>query len=156
MLVLCTSASTHKFYVSITNIEYVQAEQSLQIITKIFIDDIEDALEKRYGTKLHFDTDSETQREGELLEAYILQKLKIFVNGSPVEMNYIGKEYDIDVVKSFIEVKGISDFSEIEVENEILFDAFDEQQNVIHVKTGDRRRSLVLEKENPKGVLNFN
>ena len=156
MLVLFTSASTHKFYVSITNIEYVQSEESLQIITKIFIDDVEDALEKRYGMKFHFDSDSETEQEGALLKKYILQKMKISVNGTPVEYNYIGKEYDIDVVKSYIEVKGISDFSKIEVENLVLFDAFEEQQNIIHVKSGDKRRSLILEKENPKGTLNFN
>jgi len=155
MLVLFTSASAHKFYVSITNIEYVEAEQSLQIITKIFIDDIEDALEERYGTKFHFDSDSETEREGELLKKYILQKMKISVNGILVEYTYIGKEYDIDVVKSYIEVKDISDFSTIEIENLVLFDMYKEQQNIIHVKSGDRRRSLILEKENPKGVLNF-
>jgi hypothetical protein len=156
MLVLFTSASTHKFYVSITNIEYVQSEQSLQIITKIFIDDVEDALEKRYGMKLHFDSDSETEQEADLLKKYILQKMKISVNGTPVEYTYIGKEYDIDVVKSYIEVQGISEFSKIEIENLVLFDAFEEQQNIIHVKSGDKRRSLILEKENPKGTLNFN
>ena len=39
--VLMASSSAHKFYVSITKIEYVASQQSLQIITKIFIDDFE-------------------------------------------------------------------------------------------------------------------
>jgi hypothetical protein len=155
IVVLMTSASAHKFYVSITNIEYVPKEKSLQIITKVFIDDVEATLEKRYGTKLHFDTKLETAKEGELLQKYIEQKLTISVNGKPVTFEYIGHKYDIDVVKSYMEVTGLEKFSKIEVENLLLFDAFEDQQNIIHVKTGDRRRSLILEKENPKGLLKF-
>jgi hypothetical protein len=36
-----------------------------------------------------------------------------------------------------------------------LFDTFEDQQNIIHIKTPEKRRSLVLDKENPKGLLNF-
>ena len=35
------AAAVHKFYASTTTIEYVPQEQSLQIITEIFTDDIQ-------------------------------------------------------------------------------------------------------------------
>ena len=46
-------------------------------------------------------------------------------------------------------------FKRNSIENKILFDTFEDQQNIIHVKTPESRRSLVLDKENPKGLLKF-
>ncbi len=152
---LLTASTTHKFYVSITTIEYAQKEQSLQLITKIFLDDIEDALEMRYGRKFNFNSKKETKQDGEILRDYVLQKLKINVNGKETTFNYIGKQYDIDVVKVYIEIPNISEVHTIEVENKVLLDMFDEQQNIIHIKSNGSRRSLILEKENPKGLLKF-
>lgn len=153
---LVTASTTHKFYVSITTIEYAPKEQTLQLITKIFLDDIEDALETRYTRKFNFNSKKETKGDGEILKDYVIQKLKINVNGEPATFTYIGKEYDIDVVKLYIEIPNISSLNSIEVENKVLLDMFDEQQNIIHVKNNNTRRSLILDKENPKGLLNFN
>ena len=40
---LITGSTTHKYFVSITKIEYVAVSEDLQIITQIFIDDIEES-----------------------------------------------------------------------------------------------------------------
>ncbi|MCH2489523.1 MAG: hypothetical protein MK211_05175 [Flavobacteriales bacterium] len=153
---LLTASTAHKFYVSITKIEHVEETESLQIITKIFIDDIEDVLQKRYDPNVSLATTKEREQDAALLKKYILQKLKIKVNGKPVTYDYIGRKYETDVVKSFIEVKGVKDINSIEIENKVLMDLFPEQQNIVHVKTDSNRRSLLLDADNPKGLLNFN
>jgi hypothetical protein len=38
----------------------------------------------------------------------------------------------------------------------MLMDLFDKQQNIIHIKRYKQRKSLVLDIDNPKGLLNFN
>lgn len=153
---LLTSSSPHKFYVSITKIEYVAESESLQIISQIFIDDIEETLRKRYNTSVSLGTPKETAADKALLKEYILQNLKIEVNGESVTLNYLGREYDTDMVKAYIEITGINEINTIEIENKILMDQYDEQQNIIHFKTQKRRKSLILDRDNPKGVLNFN
>lgn len=153
---IVTATIPHKFYVSTTMIEYVQERQSIQIITKIFIDDVEDVLQQRYDPSVSLASDKETEADANYLKNYILQKLVIKVNGKPAKLDYIGKEYDSDIVKSYIEIVGVSKLNSIEIENKLLMDLFDEQQNIIHIKTENGRRSLMLEKENPKGLLNFN
>ncbi len=153
---LLTASTDHKFYVSITTIDHAPKEQTLQLITKIFLDDIEDALELRYGRKFNYNSKKEKKEDGEILKEYVFQKLKIKVNGTPATFKYIGKEYDIDVVKLYVEIPNVSVLKTIEVENKVLLDMFEEQQNIIHVKNEDTRRSLILEKRNPKGLLNFN
>ncbi len=152
---LISATPAHKFYVSITKIEYVKEKSSLQIITKIFIDDIEDALQQRYNPSISLDTKKETAAADEDLKKYILQKINIKVNGKAVSLNYIGKEYDTDMVVAYMEVTDVKELKTITIENKILLDVFSEQQNIIHLKTPNSRKSLILDKDEPSGQLNF-
>ncbi len=152
---LLMSSTSHKFYVSTTNIEFVKEKKTLQIITKIFTEDIEQALQARYNPSITLDSKKETETDESYLKKYLLQKIKIEVNGVPVVPTYLGKEYDIDIAKIYLEIENVSELKSIEIENKVLIDMFSEQQNIIHLTTPDSRRSLILEKSNPKGVLNF-
>jgi len=150
-----TGAAIHKFYASTTRIEYVPQEQSVQIITEIFTDDIQQALSERNLRDVHLDSKKQTQEDILLLQDYVFKKLTIFVNGTKQSYDYIGLQYDLDRVKLYLEITNVSSFEQVEIENKILFDTFEDQQNIIHVKTPESRRSLVLDKENPKGLLKF-
>lgn len=150
-----TGAAIHKFYASTTRIEYVPQEQSVQIITEIFTDDIQQALSERNLRDVHLDSKKQTQEDILLLQDYVFKKLTIFVNGTKQGYDYIGLQYDIDRVKLYLEITNVSSFEQVEIENKILFDTFEDQQNIIHVTTPESRRSLVLDKENPKGLLKF-
>ena len=48
IFLLLTSASYHRFYTAIFQINYVPQKKMLQITTRIFIDDFNDALKKQY------------------------------------------------------------------------------------------------------------
>jgi hypothetical protein len=152
---ILTAATIHKFYVTTTRVEYIPQEQSLQIITEIFTDDIEKTLTKRTLKEVHLDSEKETNEDLALLRDYVFNKFVVFVNGIKVTYSYIGLQYDIDRVKLYLEITNVSSLATLEIENTILFDAFEDQQNIIHIKTPDLRRSLVLDKENPKGLLNL-
>ncbi len=155
MFPLITAASLHKFYVTTTKIEYVSEKKSLQIISKIFIDDIEDVLQLRYDPNVSLATKKERKVDSEYLKKYVLQKFNVRLDGKEIVLNYIGREYENDMVKVYLEAIPVADFEEIEVENKILLDLTSEQQNIIHIKHHDIRRSLVLNTENPNGLLNF-
>ncbi|NDB02339.1 MAG: hypothetical protein EBY38_01530 [Flavobacteriaceae bacterium] len=145
----------HKFYVSTTNIEYNSASQNLEMISRIFTDDLEAVLRQRYDPELKLNPENESEGQEELIKKYILRQWRI-QNGDAVhELNYLGHQFDIDQVKLFIEVPLGMHPNRLFIENKTLFDLTSEQQNVIHVKVGDQRRSLLLFPENPNGVLNF-
>lgn len=152
---LVSAVSAHKFYVSITKIEFIKEKNSIQIITKIFTDDLENALRQRYDRSISLDSKKETEYSDENLKTYILQKIKIKVNGKQVQLNFIGKEYDTDMVVAYMEVAGVKELKTIEIENKILMDVFPEQQNIIHLKTSKNRRSLLLRRDEPSGKLEF-
>ncbi|MAP79756.1 MAG: hypothetical protein CL526_01585 [Aequorivita sp.] len=153
---LLSGASAHKFYVSITKIDFVEKQGSLQITLKIFTDDIEDALQANYNPSLILKRKNEAPAVDASLENYLLQKLKIVVNDREVKLNYLGKEYETDMLVAYIEVAGIKELNTVTVENKILMEIFSDQQNIIHVKTPSIRRSLILDRDEPGGKLIFN
>jgi hypothetical protein len=149
------AAGVHKFYVSTTKVEYKEDKKSLQIITKLFIDDIEDVLQERYNPSISLATKKETKAAEDFLKKYVLQKFIVTIDGKEVPLRYIGREYEIDVVKIYLEANDVSDFKTIEVENKILFEISPSQQNIVHVKSRGEKKSLLIDKDNPKGLLNF-
>ncbi|WP_299442116.1 DUF6702 family protein [uncultured Aquimarina sp.] len=155
LISLSSFTALHKFYVSVTQIEYNQEQKSLQIISRIFIDDIEEVLRKRYDETIELVSETEETKVDQYLAKYLNQKLTITVNGEEMIFNFIGKEYDNDLVLCYLEVENVPPLKTITISNQALMDFFDEQQNIIHVKKGKKRKSLILEKEKDKGMLKF-
>ncbi|WP_405207901.1 DUF6702 family protein [Aquimarina sp. LLG6339-5] len=152
---LSSFTALHKFYVSVTQIEYKEEEKSLQIISRIFVDDIEEVLRKRYDETIELVSNEPEERVDQYLTTYLKQKLSIIVNGEEVFFNFIGKEYDNDLVLCYLEVENVESLKTIVVSNQVLMDFFDDQQNIIHVKKQKKRKSLILEKEKDQGMLKF-
>jgi hypothetical protein len=56
-------ASAHKFYVAIFQVNYAAEKKMLQVTTRIFVDDLENALEKKYNREFSLDPSSQTAEE---------------------------------------------------------------------------------------------
>ena len=146
----------HKFYVSTTKVEYVKERKSIQIISKIFVEDLEQVLQERYSSRVQLDPKKETDLDQSYLLNYISQKLKFKINEKEAQLIYIGKEYDIDFLNIYFEIEDVDSLESIRIENKILIDLFPEQQNIIHFSNEKNKRNLILDKNHPTGLLNFN
>ena len=157
ILPLFAFVTAHKFYISVTNVDYSEKDKAVQIITRIFVNDMNAVLTERYGVESKLGTDRETKVDGEYLEKYLRTKFLVEINGKKVSYNLIGKKYDTDMVILYLEVPKIElqKLSSIAVENEILTDLYDEQQNVVHFKIDGKKKSYVLVKSDTKGMLNL-
>ncbi len=156
IVIVCSSFGLlHKFYVSVTQVEFNASKQSLQIISRVFVDDIETVLRERYDTSLRLAGGTEAKALDTYLKNYYEKKLIITVDGKPVQFHFIGKEYEDDLLISYLEVENVAALDQITISNTMLMDFFEEQQNIIHVKKGKQRKSLILEKEKHQGVLKF-
>ncbi|NND14733.1 MAG: hypothetical protein HKN89_00235 [Eudoraea sp.] len=156
-LSLLSLTVAHKFYVSVTNIQYSEKEETLQITTRIFIDDLEAVLLERYGAKTLLATDNEIDDANNYIEKYLNQKMVFKVNGQHIPYTFLGKEYDTDIAICYLElpVGPLSEIKTLEIQNDVLTDMFEEQQNVVHFRIADKRRSFVLLRESNKGMLNL-
>lgn len=156
-MLLFSFTTLHKYYLSVTNMQYSEKTDSFQITSRIFIDDLEEALEERYGINAELATSDEAKVSNAYIEKYFRAKFAIELNGEIAKYTFLGKKYEEDVVICYLELKNINftDLQSISIQNEILTDLFEEQQNVVHLKWKGQKKSFVLIKENNKGMLNF-
>ncbi len=157
LLPLVSFVAVHKFYVSVTNINYAPKEDALQITSRVFTDDFENVLRERYDITLGLGTEEESTVADEYVEKYLRAKFLLRINKKDAPFIYIGKKQDNDVLIFYLEVPKVnySEIKSIEIQNEVLLDLFEEQQNVVHFKLKDYKKSFILVKENNKGMLNL-
>lgn len=156
VLPLFAFTAIHKYYVSVTQIEFVKEKKAVQIISRIFIDDLEDVLQLRYNEDLIIKKENEAPNVNYFIEKYLNGKLLITINGEEKTINYLGKEFDNDIVVCYLEIEDVKEISSIEIQNLVLFDLYKEQQNIIRTNINSKNKSFILIKENDKGLLNFN
>ena len=130
-------------------------DESVQIISRIFIDAFERMLRERYDESIVLATSDESPEADIFTARYLKEKLTIQIDGQPMELTFIGKEYEDDIMFAYLEIEGVKKINSIEIGNEVLFDLFDDQQNIIRTSINDKKKSFILIKENAKGVLNF-
>lgn len=155
VLSLVSFKTMHKYYVSLTEIEYVKEERSVQIITRIFIDDFENVLRNRFDEGLTLDTEKENIETNYYIEKYLKDKLKITINLKDFSFDFLGKEYEDDMILCYLEIQNIDRISSIKVENKLLYEMFPDQKNMVRFKIHSVNKTILLIKENDKGVLNL-
>lgn len=149
------SFSTHKYYLSLTQINYKSEAKAVQIIINVFMDDIELALNKDYDIDLQLTTIKELKNNDIYFEKYLQKKLKFKVDGKAKNFNYLGKEYDGDLVFFYLEIENINEVNSIDVSNQLLLKHFPEQQNLIKSKVGKKNKSILLTKSESSALLKF-
>ncbi|MFG6686361.1 DUF6702 family protein [Mariniflexile sp. HNIBRBA6329] len=146
----------HKYYISVTQIDYLQNKQSVQITTRIFIDDLEKLLRERYDESITLAGNDELPAADLYIERYLNEKIKIKINNKETAFSFIGKEYDVDLVKCYLEIEGVKKIESFEISNEVLFDLFSDQQNIIKTKINSKQKSIILIPQNRSVLLKFN
>ncbi len=158
ILVLPFAAFTtaHEFYVSVTQVDYIKEEQAIQITTRIFIDDFEDLLRQRYDETITLNTNEDESSIDAYIEKYMMSKIQIGINGEFRNFKFIGKEYEDDIVYCFLEISDVDSITTFEITNQLLFDIYNEQQNIVKLNINSKKKSFMLTPHNASGVLNFN
>ncbi len=158
-LVLILSAGlmsfAHKFYVSIYQIDYAPEKKMLQITARIFTDDLNDALAKKYKRKTFLGEKNESSADVGLMQKYLLENFAIKVNNKPVAINFLSRELENNVIICYFNVKGATKIQSMEIRNTALFELFPEQQNIINTRVLGQRKSLLLTEDSPAGLLKF-
>lgn len=155
LIIPLLSFTLHKYYLSLTKIDYIKESKSLQITMRIFIDDLEGTLNKINKKSFDLDTKTELEDANLYIEKYLLKQFKVSINGSRIKYKYLGKKYENDVVYLFAEIENISAIKSIEIKNRVLIDDFDDQLNIIKLNINKKKKSFILTANNDNDMLNF-
>lgn len=148
-----SSFGFHKFYVSIYQINYAPEKKMLQITSRLFVDDVNAVLLKKYGKRTNLGEKNETQEDVNLMIKYILDNFSLKVNDQLKPVNFLSKEMEGNVIICYYNVKDIPKISSLEVRNSALIELNSEQQNIIQSTIYGEKQSLLLTSETLSGIL---
>lgn len=154
-LSLSSFVNVHKYYISLTQIDYISDSTSVQITMNVFIDDLQETINKTFNQEYDLTISADVEDSYGQIKQYLEAHFKLKINGQDVEIKYLGSENEGDIVYLYTEVENVNQISTIEVINNMLTDFFPEQQNLIKLKINGEFDSLLLTKKNDKGLLNF-
>ena len=142
-LVLMTNfwASAHKFYTSLTQVDYNIKTHSAEVIMNLFTEDLEVAVsnfqkrkvkstDKDFNTLCYKYLDSKFQLRG--------TKNQLFKN------EYVGLEYNRDMVSIYLEIKLNQGLNQSHLKQCALLETFTDQTNIVNLKNGTNKTSLVF------------
>ena len=137
----------HKYYVS-TSLFNFSEDSSLQITLRIFKDDLSNAISDTYLDQKTDDLNLIDELYFKQVDKYINSKISILIDDKKFEMDYLGLETKNDMYVCYLEVENLPIYSNVVISNKILFEIFDNQQNIIHVKRNDKRQSFIARNNN--------
>ena len=143
----------HPFHVSVTEINHNAKDKTLEISCKIFTDDFEDALTKKYKTTVDLVKPKDKSAMDKLVSDYIKKHLFVKTDNKPASLSYIGFEKEDEAVYSYFQVDNVPTVKKIDVTNSILHDFSEQQINIIHCTVGGKRQSTKL--DYPKTEASF-
>lgn len=146
---------SHPFHVSTTEINHNDRDKSLEISCRIFIDDFEDALEKQFKTPADLSKEAMKTQMDSLVKRYILNHLQVKPDNRQLALDYIGFEKESDAVWVYLQGNNIATVKKIEINNSILYDIFEDQISIMHVKVGGVRKSTKLDYPDRMATFNF-
>ena len=134
----------HPFHVSVVEIEHNATDKTLEISCKIFTDDFETTLAKNYSAKVDLTNPPNKAAMDSLVKKYIFSHLALKVNGRAAGFTYVGFEVEKEAAYGYVEVDNVSSLSKLDITNTILYDKFDDEVNIMHVKVNGDRKSTKL------------
>ncbi len=155
LLLPLLSFSLHKYYVSLTEIEFKKDSQSVEIFMDVFIDDLEKVLDKEYNIDSQINYEDEIKDIDDYFKKYLNQNLNISINNKPKKYTFIGKEYDGNNVHFYLEIENITSMNTIEVTNTMLLKYFYRQVNIIKIINNEKKESLFFNQKKNNALLNF-
>ena len=156
----------HPYYVSLINMYWNDQTRTYQVSIRLFWDDLENALEERYGEKTYLATEWEVEQANEWIFEYLEEHTRIWAvseqasqqasgeavsdeaslqaNNQPLSWTWIGREDEMDVAWCYLESEQIDDPKAIELNVSIFHELFRTQTNIIYLKLDEEDKNMLF------------
>jgi hypothetical protein len=150
-----TNNTDHAIYISVAKVNFNTHENEVSISLKVFTDDLEDAIHNATGKREKVVGRSDFSDLSGVIEKYVNQKMEIYLDGKQVLLQVDSCENIGDT--TWIHLKGeTGSFSHsIHIKNQVLFEVFDTQKNIVEVEYSDEKYYYSLTKDEPIASISF-
>ena len=143
----------HPFYISTTEITLKEDKHDIKI--KIFRDDLEDGLRLFFDKSISIDTVLKLENRSSQVADYIKDKFQISVNKSEIIPSIDNYNLVNDLVEIYLSFETRGDINNIKVYNNILFDVFQVQKNVVLINLENQNESLIFSYSDREKTFNY-
>lgn len=146
----------HPIHVSVTEIEYSEKNKSLQITTRIFIDDLESSIRKQVNQEsLDLIDPKNGSTTDQLISAYLKEHFKVLIDGKLARINYLASEREEPAIICYLEIENVKKLKTIEVTNTVIQETHEDQSNLVHITYKGPVKSYRLVREKPTDIYRF-
>lgn len=146
------SNETHPVYMSVTEMVYDAKQKRMEMICKLFTNDLESVL-KKYHNGVDLLNPSKKQTSLRWIEEYVQRNLEVKISGKTVNFECVGYEREGDAILVYYQSAPMAIPREIIIQNSLLYDDKTEQMNIMHVELNGKRISRKL--THPDKVVKF-
>jgi hypothetical protein len=122
----------------------VPNKKRVEITSRIFIDDLEKALTKKYQRKPNITSSNELPEAEEWIKTYIKEKIKVSINKKPQVIEYLAKEVEGDVLIIYTKIAISKKINTFDIYNALLTEVYTDQQNIVHINVNSNKKSILL------------
>lgn len=144
-LICVFGVHSHPLYISVTEVSHNAKDRILEVSCKVFTNDLETVLEKMSGGRVDLSAAATKAATDKLIDTYVEKHLRLKVDGKPVQLHFVGSELENDGTWSYFQVNDVPAVKRVDVVDELLYDSFNQQINILHVTVGGQRKSFRLD-----------
>lgn len=150
-----SSFNAHKFYVSIYQVDFVPEKKRVEITARIFLDDLNLALEKEFKTKIQLGEKTESSQDVQFLQKYLMKHLKISIDEKEKNIQFLSKEIENNVVIIYLKIVDVKKINSFKIYNNALLELYSDQQNIIQTKFYNKKRNYIFTEDYFVENMNF-
>jgi hypothetical protein len=161
-LLLCLPSGTlvkeelHPIHISVTEINYNEKSKSLQITSRMFVDEMELGVRAQ---RKEADLDILEPKNGvttkQLIANYLNIHFKIKIDGKTAKINFLGHEKEDISFVCYLEIDNVKKLKTLEVFDDISIEIHDDQSNLVHITYKEPVKSVRLTRDNTSEVFTF-
>ncbi|MBC7745965.1 MAG: hypothetical protein H7096_12785 [Flavobacterium sp.] len=138
--------SAHKYYTSITQVEYNVTTQSAEVIMNVFSDDLLLAISNQNKRVVKMtDKDFTTLTYHYLDSRFAIKDTK----NHQLKNEYVGLEVNRDMVSIYFEIRSVRELDMVSIKQISLLETNKEQTNIVNLRSGKQKTSMVFNAGNP-------
>jgi hypothetical protein len=135
----------HKFHVSVAALEFNPKLQTVEIVLRVYADDLENALSQHASRPVKLDP-AKSREAGAAVMAYLRDQLTLKnAAGKPVRLTWVGLEAQVDMFWLYVEGKLSGGLTGAQLKNRVFCELFEDQVNIVNVKYLGRQSGIMFE-----------
>ena len=143
------NSDNHAIYISVTNIVIKNNNNIAEVSMKVFSNDLEDAIQNYSGKREKVVERVDFTGLSNVIEEYVNQRTEILLDKKRVLLNVRSCENIGETTWIYLQGEIGSLHESIEVKNQVLFEIFDTQKNIVEINHLDNKYYHSLTKKEP-------